>query len=172
MIRLRPLVQGDAPAGIELAGGLTQKTPPCVVVHAAPKEGGPRAARVRRRAGDLTQRQTSFASADSTVYPVDKTLGINAGQGAVFNVAAKTVDEFLNGYNGTVLCMARPVRKTYTFGRPSSNDYEKRGLMPRALEYIFETLTKGRAHRATEEGDPVNRARRSQAQGLLCASRT
>ena len=123
-----PLAQGDAPAGIELAGGLTQKTPPCVVVHAAPKEGGPRAARVRRRAGDLTQRQTSFASADSTVYPVDKTLGINAGQGAVFNVAAReTVDEFLNGYNGTVLCYGQTgAGKTYTLsGDQASNDYEK-----------------------------------------------
>ena len=134
VIRLRPLVQGDAPAGIELAGGLTQKTPPCVVVHAAPKEGGPRAARVRRRAGDLTQRQTSFASADSTVYPVDKTLGINAGQGAVFNVAAReTVDEFLNGYNGTVLCYGQTgAGKTYTLsGDQASNDYEK--LLPGLL---------------------------------------
>ena len=43
-VRLRPLVQGDAPAGIELAGGLTADAPPCVVVQppSGTKRGGAR----------------------------------------------------------------------------------------------------------------------------------
>ena len=145
-------MQGDSPAGIELAGGLHADAPPCVVVHPTPKQASVADSRRKRRAArhEKSGRRPSgsFQSSEPTVYPVDKTLGLNAGQGAVFNVAAKeTVDAFLEGYNGTILCYGQTgAGKTYTLsGNQTSNDYDKRGLMPRTLEYIFECLASSHA---------------------------
>ena len=76
-------------------------------------------------------------------FLVDQVLGAEAKQDEVFQVAAKdTVDAFLEGYNGTIMCYGQTgAGKTYTLsGDHKKNNFEKRGLMPRALEYIFTTL--------------------------------
>ena len=78
-----------------------------------------------------------------TTFLVDQVLGADARQDEVFHVAAKdTVDAFLEGYNGTIMCYGQTgAGKTYTLsGDHNSNNFERRGLMPRALEYIFTTL--------------------------------
>ena len=128
--RLRPMPnQQDPKANIQLSGG-SNNSNPCVLVT-QPERPSVKSQRGR------TQNKEHVA------FPVDAVLGDNAGQGAVFNVAAReTVDAFLSGYNGTIMCYGQTgAGKTYTLsGDHTSNDYERRGVMPRVLEHVFQTL--------------------------------
>jgi kinesin family member 6/9 len=128
--RLRPNYHGRV-ANIQLSGGSNNNNP-CILVQQPDRVSIKSQSRV-----------CANNNKDHSVFPVDAVLGENAGQGAVFDVAAReTVDAFLSGYNGTIMCYGQTgAGKTYTLsGDHKSNDYNRRGVMPRVLEHVFQTL--------------------------------
>ena len=66
----------------------------------------------------------------------------NADQQTMFNLTTKSaVDAALAGTPGCILCNGGPKSgKTYTLNGNEGNDYGNRGLIPRAIAYLFQKL--------------------------------
>ncbi|KAJ1298749.1 hypothetical protein BS78_01G477300 [Paspalum vaginatum] len=76
-------------------------------------------------------------------YKFDEVFSENASQKRVYEVVAKpVVESVLEGYNGTVMAYGQTgTGKTYTVGRLGKDDPSERGIMVRALEHIFSSLS-------------------------------
>uniref|UniRef100_A0A1I7YCN8 Kinesin-like protein n=1 Tax=Steinernema glaseri TaxID=37863 RepID=A0A1I7YCN8_9BILA len=83
-------------------------------------------------------------------YTYDAVFGMAASQDTVFNTTAKPIIEAcVNGYNGTVFVYGQTGSgKTYTMlgveNADGALDVDKRGLIPRSLELLFDMLEKER----------------------------
>ena len=83
----------------------------------------------------------SEVTLDSRTFHFDKAGGVRTSQSHIFNVIGRpTLDAFLAGYNGAVLCYGQSgAGKTYTM---IGDDAEERGLLPRMLEEAFGELAR------------------------------
>ena len=66
---------------------------------------------------------------------------LNVDQQAMFNLTTKqTIDSAFSGNSGCIICCGGPSSgKTYTLNGPS-DDFINRGLVPRAMNYIFQKI--------------------------------
>ncbi|KAM5157987.1 kinesin-like protein KIF9 [Mantella aurantiaca] len=71
----------------------------------------------------------------------------NASQDVVYdNVAKSVVSRALQGYNGTIMCYGQTgAGKTYTITGTSEN-YNQRGIIPRALQQVFKEIGEQSEH--------------------------
>ncbi|WVZ55517.1 hypothetical protein U9M48_006165 [Paspalum notatum var. saurae] len=76
-------------------------------------------------------------------YRFDEVFSENASQRRVYEAVAKpVVESVLEGYNGTVMAYGQTgTGKTYTVGRLGKDDPSERGIMVRALEHIFSSMS-------------------------------
>jgi kinesin family protein 5 len=77
-------------------------------------------------------------------YTFDKVFGPDATQADVFNYSVtETADDLFQGYNGTVLAYGQTGSgKSYTMMGASIGDQEKKGLIPRITDVIFDKISK------------------------------
>ncbi|KAL0232320.1 hypothetical protein PCE1_002662 [Barthelona sp. PCE] len=90
-------------------------------------------------------------------FAFDHILNEQTTQKSIFSLVTPLIDNFLDGYNATVFCYGQTAAgKSYTMFGPNLNeetnstsdlkidspppDSDRRGLTPRAVEYIFERL--------------------------------
>lgn len=75
-------------------------------------------------------------------YTFDRVFDMNSRQADVFNFSIKpTVDDILNGYNGTVFAYGQTgAGKSYTMMGTDMEDEEGRGVIPRIVEQIFASI--------------------------------
>ena len=80
---------------------------------------------------------------DNQEFAYDKIFGSDSQQEDVFNFAAiPIINGALSGYNGTVFCYGQTSSgKTFTMEGVHDNK-ELRGIIPRMMEYIFESISK------------------------------
>ncbi|GAM18988.1 hypothetical protein SAMD00019534_021630 [Acytostelium subglobosum LB1] len=82
-------------------------------------------------------------------YTFDRTFNTDEDQSVVFHdVAIPIVQDFLDGYNGTILAYGQTASgKTYTiYGEPSKDDTQQdnNGIIPRIIEEIFTGIARMR----------------------------
>ncbi|KAI4992967.1 hypothetical protein ZWY2020_007280 [Hordeum vulgare] len=79
----------------------------------------------------------------SESYQFDEIFGENSSQKRIYEVVAKpVVESVLEGYNGTVMAYGQTgTGKTYTVGQLGKDDPSERGIMVRALEHIFSSMS-------------------------------
>ncbi|KKA28546.1 hypothetical protein TD95_002238 [Thielaviopsis punctulata] len=72
-------------------------------------------------------------------FTFDRVFDMSCRQDDIFNFSIKpTVDDILNGYNGTVFAYGQTgAGKSYTMMGTSIDDEENRGVIPRIVEQIF-----------------------------------
>ena len=92
----------------------------------------------------------SVIALDGRRFEFDQAGGREASQARVFDVVGRpTLEAFLGGYNGTILCYGQTGSgKTYTMTGGSRGD---RGVLPRMLEEAFAELAR-RQHDASTAG--------------------
>lgn len=75
-------------------------------------------------------------------FVFDRVFSTQSAQHDVFEYSLRqTVDDVMQGYNGTVLAYGQTGSgKTYTMMGPSIDDEVSRGAIPRMVEYIFEKI--------------------------------
>lgn len=75
-------------------------------------------------------------------FTYDKVFGSKSSQAEVYDYTVKqTVQEVLNGYNGTILAYGQTGSgKSFTMLGPSINDELSKGLIPRISDEIFEQI--------------------------------
>uniref|UniRef100_A0A7S0HXP6 Kinesin-like protein n=1 Tax=Hanusia phi TaxID=3032 RepID=A0A7S0HXP6_9CRYP len=80
-------------------------------------------------------------------FDYDAVLDMNGTQDDVYNLAAKpVVDDYLEGYNGTILTYGQTGSgKTYTM-EGEIEDVEKRGLLPRMICAVFDYMERSGEH--------------------------
>ncbi|KNE64606.1 hypothetical protein AMAG_09963 [Allomyces macrogynus ATCC 38327] len=93
---------------------------------------------------DASGRSVELQQADGTWTPFtfDRVFTERDSQNALYEYAArKTVDDVLEGYNGTVFAYGQTGSgKTYTMMGPSVDSEEHRGMIPRIAEHLFERI--------------------------------
>lgn len=84
----------------------------------------------------VTSRDSEASFTFDRVFPMD------SKQSEVFEYCLKeTVDDLLNGYNGTVFAYGQTGSgKTYTMMGPDIDNSEQRGAIPRMVDQIFEQI--------------------------------
>jgi len=87
------------------------------------------------------QSRYSHAPPSSHNFKFARVFDQSASQEEVFeHVAKHMIDNFLGGYNGTIFAYGQTSSgKTYTI-EGSSRSYAERGLIPRAISYVFEDV--------------------------------
>ncbi|KAK3306896.1 P-loop containing nucleoside triphosphate hydrolase protein [Chaetomium strumarium] len=75
-------------------------------------------------------------------FTFDRVFDMSCKQSDIFNFSIKsTVDDILNGYNGTVFAYGQTgAGKSYTMMGSSIDDEEGKGVIPRIVEQIFENI--------------------------------
>ncbi|EKD19680.1 kinesin heavy chain [Drepanopeziza brunnea f. sp. 'multigermtubi' MB_m1] len=75
-------------------------------------------------------------------FTFDRVFDMNSRQKDVFDFSIKpTVDDILNGYNGTVFAYGQTgAGKSYTMMGTDMDDPEGRGVIPRIVEQIFQSI--------------------------------
>ncbi|ERS95919.1 kinesin heavy chain [Sporothrix schenckii ATCC 58251] len=75
-------------------------------------------------------------------FTFDRVFDMNSAQSDIFDYSIKsTVDDILNGYNGTVFAYGQTgAGKSYTMMGTSIDDSEGRGVIPRIVEQIFASI--------------------------------
>ncbi|CAK7264669.1 Kinesin heavy chain [Sporothrix epigloea] len=75
-------------------------------------------------------------------FTFDRVFDMNSKQSDIFDYSIKsTVDDILNGYNGTVFAYGQTgAGKSYTMMGTSIDDSEGRGVIPRIVEQIFASI--------------------------------
>ncbi|EGS21571.1 kinesin-like protein [Thermochaetoides thermophila DSM 1495] len=75
-------------------------------------------------------------------FTFDRVFDMGAKQADIFNYSIKsTVDDILNGYNGTVFAYGQTgAGKSYTMMGSSIDDEEGKGVIPRIVEQIFASI--------------------------------
>ncbi|OBZ83544.1 Kinesin heavy chain [Choanephora cucurbitarum] len=84
----------------------------------------------------------SVKGKDSNSFSFDKCFGSNTRQQEVFEYSIKSiVDDVVAGYNGTVFAYGQTGSgKTFTMMGSSIDDPENKGIIPRIIEQIFESI--------------------------------
>ncbi|KAI7865229.1 kinesin heavy chain [Mucor mucedo] len=84
----------------------------------------------------------SLKGKDTNSFSFDKCFGSNTGQKEVFEYSIKSiVDDVVAGYNGTVFAYGQTGSgKTFTMMGSSIDDQENKGIIPRIIEQIFESI--------------------------------
>ncbi|KAI8980532.1 kinesin heavy chain [Pilobolus umbonatus] len=79
------------------------------------------------------------------VYSFDKVFGMNTPQKDVFEYSIKTiVDDVTAGYNGTVFAYGQTGSgKTFTMMGADIDDEKTKGIIPRIIEQIFDSILAG-----------------------------
>lgn len=82
-------------------------------------------------------------------FPMDRVFH-NAGQECVYDqCVAEIVDKALSGYNGTVMAYGQTgAGKTFTI-TGSTENFQERGMIPRALSHLFQTINSMVEHSVT-----------------------
>ncbi|KAI8890114.1 P-loop containing nucleoside triphosphate hydrolase protein [Backusella circina FSU 941] len=77
-------------------------------------------------------------------FSFDKVFGSNTRQQDVFEYSIKSiVDDVVAGYNGTVFAYGQTGSgKTFTMMGSNIDDQENKGIIPRIIEQIFESIQK------------------------------
>lgn len=75
-------------------------------------------------------------------FTFDRVFGMDSKQSDIFDYSIKsTVDDILNGYNGTVFAYGQTgAGKSYTMMGTSIDDGDGRGVIPRIVEQIFASI--------------------------------
>ncbi|KAK1762236.1 kinesin-domain-containing protein [Phialemonium atrogriseum] len=75
-------------------------------------------------------------------FTFDRVFDMSCKQSDIFDFSIRpTVDDILNGYNGTVFAYGQTgAGKSYTMMGTSIDDEEGRGVIPRIVEQIFESI--------------------------------
>ncbi|MCJ1417567.1 Kinesin heavy chain [Xylographa parallela] len=75
-------------------------------------------------------------------FTFDRVFNTNSQQADVFNFSIRpTVDDILNGYNGTVFAYGQTgAGKSYTMMGSDIDDEDSKGIIPRIVEQIFESI--------------------------------
>ncbi|KAF2138021.1 uncharacterized protein K452DRAFT_301401 [Aplosporella prunicola CBS 121167] len=75
-------------------------------------------------------------------FTFDRVFDMNSRQEDVFNFSIRpTVDDILNGYNGTVFAYGQTgAGKSYTMMGSNIDDSEGKGIIPRIIEQIFASI--------------------------------
>ncbi|MCJ1435335.1 Kinesin heavy chain [Xylographa pallens] len=75
-------------------------------------------------------------------FTFDRVFNTNSRQADVFNFSIRsTVDDILNGYNGTVFAYGQTgAGKSYTMMGSDIDDEDSKGIIPRIVEQIFESI--------------------------------
>ncbi|OAA62511.1 kinesin heavy chain [Niveomyces insectorum RCEF 264] len=75
-------------------------------------------------------------------FTFDRVFDMDCKQSDIFDYSIRsTVDDILNGYNGTVFAYGQTgAGKSYTMMGSSINDVEGRGVIPRLVEQIFASI--------------------------------
>lgn len=75
-------------------------------------------------------------------FTFDRVFDMNSKQADIFNYSIRsTVDDILNGYNGTVFAYGQTgAGKSYTMMGTGIEDEEGRGVIPRIVEQIFASI--------------------------------
>lgn len=78
-------------------------------------------------------------------YTFDRVFDPQSSQHDLFEFSViHTVDDLFNGYNGTVLAYGQTGSgKSYTMMGPSIDDENKKGIIPRIVDSIFEKIANG-----------------------------
>jgi kinesin family protein 5 len=81
-------------------------------------------------------------------FTFDHVFSPDTTQGAVYEQAAKPiVDSVLEGFNGTVFAYGQTASgKTFTMTGPSIDDEDLKGIIPRMVGTVFETIAKSPEH--------------------------
>ncbi|KAI5803293.1 kinesin heavy chain [Peziza echinospora] len=79
----------------------------------------------------------------SGAFTFDRVFDMNSKQADVFNFSIKpTVDDILNGYNGTVFAYGQTgAGKSYTMMGADIDNEAHKGIIPRIVEQIFSSIT-------------------------------
>lgn len=83
-----------------------------------------------------------YVKTDSQKFTFDRVFEMKTTQEEVYNYAAKPVIlQVIEGYNGTIFAYGQTsAGKTHTMEGPDYNDKEKRGIIPRMIDTLFETI--------------------------------
>ncbi|KAK8207330.1 kinesin heavy chain [Phyllosticta capitalensis] len=75
-------------------------------------------------------------------FTFDRVFDMNSRQGDIFDFSIRpTVDDILNGYNGTVFAYGQTgAGKSYTMMGSDIDDEENKGIIPRIVEQIFASI--------------------------------
>src|SRR5438270_8376621 len=75
-------------------------------------------------------------------FTFDRVFDMNSKQSDIFDFSIKpTVDDILNGYNGTVFAYGQTgAGKSYTMMGSDIDNDEGRGVIPRIVEQIFASI--------------------------------
>ncbi|SPQ20071.1 c0e7114d-7498-4cce-9ee1-008dff8377a1 [Thermothielavioides terrestris] len=81
-------------------------------------------------------------------FTFDRVFDMSSKQADIFNFSIKsTVDDILNGYNGTVFAYGQTgAGKSYTMMGTSIDDEEGKGVIPRIVEQIFTNILSSAAN--------------------------
>lgn len=81
-------------------------------------------------------------------FTFDRVFDMSCKQSDIFNYSIKpTVDDILNGYNGTVFAYGQTGSgKSYSMMGPSIDDDEGKGVIPRIVEQIFFSILQSAAN--------------------------
>jgi kinesin family protein 5 len=79
---------------------------------------------------------------DTNSFGFDKCFGSNTRQQEIFEYSIKSiVDDVVGGYNGTVFAYGQTGSgKTFTMMGSNIDDNENKGIIPRIIEQIFESI--------------------------------
>ncbi|RCI04814.1 hypothetical protein CU098_002774, partial [Rhizopus stolonifer] len=91
---------------------------------------------------DISEDGTGVSGKDSNSFSFDKCFGSNTRQQEIFEYSIKSiVDDVVAGYNGTVFAYGQTGSgKTFTMMGSSIDDPENKGIIPRIIEQIFESI--------------------------------
>lgn len=83
-----------------------------------------------------------YVKTDSQKFTFDQVFEMKTSQEQVYTYAAKPVIlQVVEGYNGTIFAYGQTsAGKTYTMEGPDYSDKERRGIIPRMIDTLFETI--------------------------------
>ena len=90
----------------------------------------------------MTNVKVKGAIAEGGAFTFDKVFPMGTRQQDVFEFGIKeTVDDVLNGYNGTIFAYGQTGSgKTYTMMGSDIDDDSQKGIIPRITEQIFDSI--------------------------------
>eukprot|EP01015_Nassula_variabilis_P008644 TRINITY_DN16858_c0_g1_i1.p2 TRINITY_DN16858_c0_g1~~TRINITY_DN16858_c0_g1_i1.p2 ORF type:complete len:205 (+),score=33.28 TRINITY_DN16858_c0_g1_i1:115-729(+) len=90
----------------------------------------------------MSQPSNSEAGGGTPSFSFDRVFDVNAHQQEVYEFAAKPVIEsVLQGFNGTVFAYGQTSSgKTHTMQGPDIDDSQLKGIIPRMVTTVFETI--------------------------------
>ena len=80
---------------------------------------------------------------DRKSFAYDKLFHMKASQSEVFQSLSDIVDGIMSGFNGAIMAYGQTsAGKSYTMEGPSIWDMEAQGVIPRAIDRIFDEISK------------------------------